>query len=51
MLSGVFLFLRRWQEIVLRIVVDHGLGQDLVVIVTLGRRKLLVHEGSNLIHI
>ena len=41
MFFGVFLLDWRRKEIILGIIVDHGLGQDLVFLVTLGGTKLL----------
>ena len=51
MLSGILLFLRRRKQTVLRVIIDHRLGQNLVVLVPLGALKLAVHEGSHLIHV
>ena len=42
---------RRGKKIVLGIIVDHGLGQDLVLLVAPGRGELRIHEGGHLIHI
>ena len=36
MILGIFLFNRRRKQIVLRVIVDHGLGQNLVICVALG---------------
>ena len=51
MLSGILLFLGRRKQTVLRVIIDHRLGQNLVVLVPLGALKLTVHEGSHLIHV
>ncbi len=50
-LSGILLLHGRREKIVLRVVVDHGLGQDLVLAVPLGGREMLVHKGRDLIHV
>ncbi len=52
-----YMFLRilllhgRGKQVVLGIIIDHGLGQDLIVIVTLGGVELFLHEGGHLIHV
>ena len=51
MLPGIFLFHRRRKKIVLRVIVDHCLGQDLVIAVALRRIELLIHESCDLIHV
>ena len=51
MLSGILLLHGRREKIVLRVVVDHGLGQDLVLAVALGGREMLVHKGRDLVHV
>ena len=52
MFPRIFLLHRRRQQIVLRIIVDHGLGQYLVLL-RVSRRMLQMgfHKGSDLIHI
>ena len=50
-LSGILLFLGRWKQTVLGVVVDHRLGQNLIILVTLGCFQLTVHKGGHLIHI
>ena len=51
MLFGVLL-LHRWREkIVLGIVVDHGLGKDLIIFMTFTGCQFFFHKGSNLIHV
>ena len=52
MLFGIFLLHRRRQQIILRIIIDHGLGQDAVF--GLGPHcgtQLTIHKGQYLIHI
>ena len=51
MILGITLLLRGREQIVLGIVVDHGLGQDLVIVVALGGCKLILHESSDLVHV
>ena len=51
MLPGVFFLLRRGKQIVLRVVIDHGLCQDLVVFVAFGGGQLGIHKGRDLIHV
>ena len=51
MILGITLLLRGREQVVLRIIVDHGLGEDLVVLVALGGCKLIFHEGCYLIHL
>ncbi len=51
MLPGIALLHRRRQELVFRIVIDHGLGQRLVLIVPLHIAEMLVHKGCDLIHV
>mgnify|MGYP000355680242 CR=1 FL=1 len=41
MILGITLLLRGREQVVLRIIVDHGLGEDLVVLVALGGCKLI----------
>ena len=50
-LLGIFLLVRRRKEVVLGVVVDHGLGQDLVLRVTLGLCQPLVHKCGQLVHV
>ena len=48
----VFFLNGRWQQIVFCIIIDHGLGKDLVLVLKAGSIfKAAVHEGSDLIHI
>ena len=51
MLLAVPFVFRGRQQVVLGIVVDHGLGQDLVVFITLGIFQLIIHESGDLVHI
>ena len=51
MLPGIPLFFRRGKELVLCVIVDHGLGQDLVIIMTLGGSEIIFHKGRDLIHV
>ena len=51
MLPGIALLHRRRQKLVLRIVIDHGLGQRLVLIVPLHIAEMLIHEGCDLVHV
>ena len=51
MLPGIPLFFRRGKELVLCVIVDHGLGQDLVIIMTLGGSEIIFHKGCDLIHV
>ena len=51
MFFGIFLLDRRREQIVLRIVVDHGLSQDLVLRVALGALEMLLHKCGHLVHI
>ena len=50
MFLGIFLLLGRREQVVLRVVIDHGLCEDLVLRVPFGRSQLGVHEGGYLIH-
>ena len=50
-LLGVFLLHRRRKEIVLGVVVDHGLCQDLVLAVPAGGAELALHECRDLVHV
>ena len=51
MVPGVALFLRGGKKTVLGVVVDHGFGEDLVLLVSSGRRQPAVHESGNLVHV
>ena len=51
MLFRIFLFHRRGKKIVLCIVVDHGLCQDLVLVVPAGGAELALHKCCDLVHI
>ena len=51
MLLGVFLFHRRGEEIVLCIVVDHGLRQYLVLAVPAGGAELALHAKLKVVYI
>jgi len=51
MFTGVTLLLRRREKLVLRVIVDHGLSQDLVILVTFGGGKILFHKSCHLIHV
>ena len=48
---GVALFLRRRQKLIFRIVVDHGLGKDLIIFVPLRVLQMFIHKMGDLIHI
>jgi len=51
MFFGIF-FLFRWRKkIVFCIIVDHGLSQDLIVLMPLGCGKLGIHKCCHLIHV
>ena len=39
------------EQVVLGVVVDHGLRQDLVLRVALGLLQMFVHKGGHLVHI
>ena len=47
----VLLLLGRRQEIVLRVVVDHRLGEDLVSGITARLLQVFIHIGRHLIHV
>ena len=51
MLLTVFLAIGRRKEPVLRIIVDHGFGENLVLGIPLIVFQTLIHKGGNLIHI
>ena len=51
MLFGIFLFHRGRKQIVLGVIVDHGFGQDLVLLVPFGPFQLFLHKSGDLIHI
>ena len=51
MFPRILLLLRRGKKFVLRVVVDHGFGQDLVVGISLAGRQLGVHKSCDLVHI
>ena len=51
MLLVVFFLVRRRDEVVLRVVVDHRPRQDLVVRIPLAGLELAFHERRDLIHI
>ena len=52
MLLTVLLFFRRRQQIVLGIIVNHGLGQNLVITgISGGCTKSFVHKSGDLVHI
>ena len=51
MLPGIALLFRRGKELVLCVIVDHGLGQDFVIIMTLGGSEIIFHKGCDLIHV
>ena len=51
MFFGVFLFIWRRQEIIFGIIVYHGLCEYLIVVKSLGRYEMFIHESSHLIHI
>ena len=48
----VFFLDRRWQQIVFSVIIDHGLGKDLILVLKAGSvLQAAVHEGRDLIHI
>ena len=51
MIPGILLLLRRREQVVLCIIINHGLRKQLILRVTLGGFQMLVHEGCHLIHI
>lgn len=51
MFPGIAFLLRRGKELVLGVVVDHGLGQDLVIFMALGGSEIFFHKSSDLIHV
>ena len=51
MVSGILLLVRRRQQMILRVVVDHGLGHDLVIFKTDGFGKMPGQECCNLVYI
>ena len=51
MLPRVFLLIGGREQIVLRVIIDHCLGQNLIVRIALGFRQLLIHKGRDLVHI
>lgn len=51
MLFGILLLHRRRKQVILRIVVDHCLGKNLIIIVAATLGQTLVHESRYLIHI
>mgnify|MGYP006986289153 FL=1 len=51
MIFGIALLLRGREQVILGVVIDHGLCQDLVIIVTLCGRKLILHKRGDLIHV
>ena len=51
MFPGILLFYRRGKKMIFCIIVDHRLGQDLVVLISLCGGELFVHKGSDLIHV
>ena len=51
MLTGIFLFGGRREQIIFRIIIDHGFGQDLVSRMAPGLFQVLFHKRGHLIHI
>ena len=51
MIPIISLFFRRRQELVLGIIVDHGFGQCLIIVVPLDRIQISLHKPCHLIHI
>ena len=51
MLSGILLLVRRREQVIFCVVVDHGFGKYLVVLMALVIFQVLVHEGGHLIHV
>ena len=51
MLLAVLLLLGRWQQAVFGVVVDHGLGQNLIAVSAAGFPEMFVHECGHLIHV
>ena len=51
MLAGIFLLLRRRKKVVLRIIIDHRFGEDLILAETTGLVQVFVHKRGYLIHI
>ena len=50
-LFGIFLFMWGWQQTILCIIVDHGLGQNLIIRIALGWCEVALHKGCHLIHV
>ena len=51
MLFGITLLFRRRKKLIFGVIIDHGLGQNLVIPVALGGSQLFFHEGCDLIHV
>ena len=51
MLLGIFLLIWCRQQMILRIIIDHGLGKNLVIRAALEISEMTFHEGCNLIHV
>ena len=51
MFFGITFLLRRGKKFILCIIVDHSLGENLIICVTFGRNELLFHKGCHLVHI
>ena len=51
MFFGIFFLFWRRKKIVFRIIVDHGLCQNLIILMPLGCGKLGIHECCHLIHV
>ena len=51
MLLGIFLLIRGRQEVVLGVVVDHGLCENLVLLAALEILQVFLHKCGHLIHV
>lgn len=51
MLLGIFLLIWCRQQMILRIIIDHGLGKNLVIRAALEISEMAFHEGCDLIHV
>ena len=51
MISGVFFLVRRGENVIFRVVIDHGLGQQLVLRAALYLLQVGVDKGGNLIYV
>ena len=50
-LPGIFFLRGRRKQIIFRIIVDHGLGEDLVLGITPGLLQVFFHKRSHLVHV